>query len=98
MLPLVGKFFLTGGYGGIYVYTAELFPTALRNYGIGICSSVARLGGIAAPMIGLLRVYGVAIPYVTFGCLGLIGAMLCLLLPETLNKQLPDSVEEVMLP
>ena len=45
VLPLVGKFFLTGGYGGIYVYTAEIFPTVLRNYGVGICSSVARIGG-----------------------------------------------------
>jgi len=43
----------------------------------------------------LLRVYGAAIPYITFGALGIIGAMLCLLLPETLNKQLPDTVEEV---
>ena len=30
ILPLCGKFALTGGYGGIYVYTAELFPTTLR--------------------------------------------------------------------
>ena len=32
ILPLAGKFALTGGYGGIYVYSAELFPTALRLY------------------------------------------------------------------
>ena len=30
ILPLAGKFALTGGYGGIYVYTAELIPTNLR--------------------------------------------------------------------
>ena len=30
VFPLLGKFFLTGGYGGIYVYTAELFPTVMR--------------------------------------------------------------------
>ena len=30
VLPLFGKAALTGGYGGIYVYTAELFPTTIR--------------------------------------------------------------------
>ena len=30
ILPLLGKAALTGGYGGIYVYTAELFPTTIR--------------------------------------------------------------------
>ena len=30
VFPLAGKFALTGGYGGIYVYSAELFPTAIR--------------------------------------------------------------------
>ena len=35
VFPLLGKFFLTGGYGGIYVYTAELFPTVMRYYILG---------------------------------------------------------------
>ena len=30
IFPLAGKFALTGGYGGIYVYSAELFPTNIR--------------------------------------------------------------------
>lgn len=36
-LPQLGKFFLTAVYGGIYVYTAEIFPTTIKNSGIGIC-------------------------------------------------------------
>ena len=32
ILPLAGKFALTGGYGGIYVYSAELFPTQIRSF------------------------------------------------------------------
>ena len=31
VLPLIGKFALTGGFGGIYIYTAELFPTIIRS-------------------------------------------------------------------
>lgn len=91
ILPLAGKFALTGGYGGIYVYSAELFPTALRNSGIGLCSAVARIGGIAAPIVGMLPgVY----PYIIFGVIGLIGAALTLLLEEVLDKELPDTVAQ----
>ena len=39
-LPQLGKFFLTAVYGGIYVYTAEIFPTTIKNSGIGICRYV----------------------------------------------------------
>ncbi|CAG5109617.1 Oidioi.mRNA.OKI2018_I69.chr2.g4136.t1.cds [Oikopleura dioica] len=94
VLPLAGKFALTGAYGGIYVYSAELFPTALRNTGIGLCSSVARIGGICAPIVALLAVVNPSLPYIIFGVLGLTGAFLTLLLEETLDKVLPDTVEQ----
>ena len=35
----------------IYVYSAELFPTVMRNSGMGLCSLCARIGGILAPYI-----------------------------------------------
>lgn len=94
ILPLAGKFALTGGYGGIYVYSAELFPTVMRNSGIGMCSAIARIGGIAAPIVGMLSMFGASIPYIVFGILGLIGAVLTLCLEEVLDKELPDTVEE----
>ena len=39
----------------------------LRNAGIGLCSSVARIGGISAPLIALLDKFGASIPYIIFG-------------------------------
>lgn len=68
-LPQLGKFFLTAVYGGIYVYTAEIFPTTIKNQGIGICrwvrhhgnlflnpklSSIARIGGVASQIIEMI--------------------------------------------
>ena len=35
------------------MYTAEIYPTIVRNTAIGSCSMVARIGGIAAPYIAL---------------------------------------------
>jgi hypothetical protein len=36
------KFFASGSYNIIYIYANELFPTRIRNTGMGICSMVAR--------------------------------------------------------
>ena len=73
-----------------------IFDTlCFRNGGIGLCSSVARIGGICAPLIALLAMFGDAIPYIIFGALGLFGAFLTMFLPEVLDRKLPDTVEEV---
>ncbi len=45
------SFFMNGTYAGIYAYTPEVYPTAIRTTGMGVASSFGRLGGIAAPII-----------------------------------------------
>lgn len=41
------KFLASASYAIIYIYANELFPTNVRNTGMGICSMVARIGAIA---------------------------------------------------
>jgi MFS family permease len=40
------KFLASATYAIIYIYANELFPTNVRNTGMGICSMVARIGAI----------------------------------------------------
>jgi len=47
----IGKFSVSSAFSILYLYTAELYPTQVRNLGIGICSLFARIGGILAPII-----------------------------------------------
>ena len=54
MLTMIGKFAITSAFGIIYVFSAELFPTVIRNTGLGAASFWARIGGIVAPQIALL--------------------------------------------
>ncbi|GFO13865.1 hypothetical protein PoB_004037000 [Plakobranchus ocellatus] len=98
-LSLVGKFGITSAFAVIYVYSAELFPTVMRNSAIGLCSFTARIGGILAPYIGDLGKtvdgdLGIALPLIIFGSLDIVAGLLVLFLPETRNTVLPDTVED----
>ena len=44
IMIMVGRLFGAFGFGLVYLYTAELFPTKIRNTAIGTCSSIARIG------------------------------------------------------
>ena len=54
VLAMVGKFCITVSFGTIYLFSAEIFPTVVRNIGVSSCSFWARIGGMVAPYIGSL--------------------------------------------
>ena len=51
VLALIGKVGASAGFHLAYQYSAELFPTVVRNAGMGSCSCMARIGGIIAPFV-----------------------------------------------
>ncbi|CAJ1083733.1 solute carrier family 22 member 6-B [Xyrichtys novacula] len=93
-LAMVGKFGITASFAVIYVYTAEIFPTVLRQTGIGVSSMFARMGGVLAPIINMLHNTSPVTPLIIFGTSPLLGAVLALALPETAGRPLPDTVED----
>lgn len=66
-LTMLGKLAITASYGAIYVFSAEQFPTVIRNVGMGAASTVARFGGILAPYFILLSDYWTPLPMIIFG-------------------------------
>ncbi|XP_054847529.1 solute carrier family 22 member 13-like isoform X2 [Eublepharis macularius] len=57
---------------------------------LGLCSMCSRIGGILAPLAGLLDEIHPAISMVLFGSTSLVGGILCFFLPETRNRDLQD--------
>ncbi|RUS86167.1 hypothetical protein EGW08_006061 [Elysia chlorotica] len=88
ILAMVGKFGITASYGIIYLMAAEIFPTVIRNIGMGVASMSARIGGIVAPLILDLQSYSKPLPLVIFGGMSIFAGVLALLLPETAGKPL----------
>ena len=48
---MLGKVGIAAAYGIIYVWSAELYPTVVRNAGVGISSTFANLGAMIASYI-----------------------------------------------
>src|ERR1700754_1242662 len=87
------SFFMNGAFAGVYAYTPEVFPTAVRTTGTGSSSSFGRIGSVSAPIL-------VGLVYPVLGFLGvfamtttvlLIGACVVFFLGiETRNRSLED--------
>lgn len=93
-LAMLGKLAITSSYGTIYIFSAEQFPTVVRNVGMGAASTAARVGGILAPFSLLLVDVWQPLPLIIFGILSLLGGVLSSSLPETHNKKLPETIED----
>jgi hypothetical protein len=47
-----------GTFSCLYVYTPELYPTAVRSVGLALCNGFSRLGGFLAPFATVYLVEG----------------------------------------
>ncbi|XP_008286214.1 solute carrier family 22 member 5-like isoform X2 [Stegastes partitus] len=61
-LEMLGKYGLTTGTALVYVYTAELYPTVLRNTATGVCATLSRVGSCIAPFLFQLKSFGRPLP------------------------------------
>uniref|UniRef100_A0A0E0DIR7 H(+)/Pi cotransporter n=1 Tax=Oryza meridionalis TaxID=40149 RepID=A0A0E0DIR7_9ORYZ len=86
---VVGIFGMAATYNLLFIYTAELFPTAVRNAALGCTSQASQMGAILAPLVVVL---GERVPFALFGVSGLVGGFLVFCLPETKNKPMYDTM------
>ena len=66
-----------------------------RQTGMGLTALVGRLGGSLAPLAALLDGVWLSLPMLTYGGIALLAACTALLLPETKQAQLPETIQDV---
>eukprot|EP00057_Strongylocentrotus_purpuratus_P024812 XP_011679286.1 PREDICTED: organic cation transporter-like protein isoform X1 [Strongylocentrotus purpuratus] len=93
-VAMVGKFGIAGSWAIGLIYPFEILPTVTRSVGIGICSSASRVVAIATPLMLLLYDVWPPGPLVLQTIAALVTAALCLILPETRGKKLPETLED----
>ncbi|XP_039634190.1 solute carrier family 22 member 5-like [Perca fluviatilis] len=94
-LEMMGKFAVTTAFSIVYAYTAELYPTVVRNTAVGTCSMASRIGSIIAPYFIYLRSYSISLPYILMGSITALSGLLSLLLPESYGMPLPDTISHM---
>ncbi|XP_020813744.1 organic cation transporter protein-like [Drosophila serrata] len=90
----LGRFGGTVAYDAEAQYAAEIIPTSVRGRGVANIHVVGNAFAFFSSYIIFLGTFFKPLPSLIISFLLLIGAALCLTLPETLNKKLPQTLEE----
>ncbi|XP_077360531.1 solute carrier family 22 member 6 [Festucalex cinctus] len=94
-LACLGKAFTSASFTTVYLYTGELYPTIIRQTGMGLVSTMARVGSMAAPAVLILDEVFPALPSIVYGGAAVLASGFACFLPETLNVPLPDTIQDV---
>ncbi|XP_036448621.1 solute carrier family 22 member 7b.1 isoform X3 [Colossoma macropomum] len=95
VVAVLGKGLSEASFTTIFLYTTELYPTVLRQNGIGYNSFLARLGASISPLIMLLEDVWLLLPQMIFGMMAIISGLVACLLQETNNTRLPETIEDI---
>ncbi|XP_045487487.1 organic cation transporter protein-like [Pieris rapae] len=93
-LAILGRFAINISYNIGLQYAAELLPTVVRAQGVALIHIMGYVASILAPFVVYLATISPELPLLILGVLGIIGGFLCLLLPETMDTELPQTLAD----
>ncbi|NXW87992.1 S226A protein, partial [Alopecoenas beccarii] len=94
-LAVFGKGCLAASFNCVFLYTGELYPTVIRQTGMGLANTLARLGSIAAPLVQMAGEASPVLPFVIYGAAPVLSGLVAAFLPETRDTALPETLQDV---
>ncbi|KAJ2951125.1 hypothetical protein O0L34_g5514 [Tuta absoluta] len=91
---MVGKFAIGSTNMMLPIFTAELYPTVIRNLGVGASQVSAGLALICIPYLWKLAQINEHLPMVTIAAMTALGGAISLLLPETTGCSEPQPIPD----
>ena len=70
-------------------------PTTVRAAGVGSSSMVSKIGGTLSTTVAALADIHPAIPTLIFTVMAITSGALTVMLPETKDRKMPDSIDDV---
>lgn len=93
-LAMIGKFSISSTNVIVPIFTAELYPTTIRNVGVGANNVSAGIALILVPFLWDLKYIHATVPMALLGCCGIIVGLTVLFLPETSNLPLDATIKQ----
>ncbi|KAF7283147.1 hypothetical protein GWI33_001257 [Rhynchophorus ferrugineus] len=93
-LAICGRFAVNISYNIGLQYAAELLPTVVRAQGVALIHIMGYVASIVAPFVVYLANIDLALPLLILGVMGIAGGILALFLPETLDQELPQTLQD----
>ncbi|KAK3891632.1 hypothetical protein Pcinc_004479 [Petrolisthes cinctipes] len=93
-LAVTGRFLIAMSINVGQQYKVEVLPTVARGSGTGLIHILGNLSGFISPYVVYLSKIGHYLPYTILGLVSILGGSICVLLPETFNQILPDTLED----
>ena len=94
ILCMIAKFNCTATFYFYYLQAIELFPTCIRNTGLGFVGFVALMFGLVGPHVAALGIKDKRIPHGVMCLINLVAAIAATFLPETVGCDLPETLQE----
>ncbi|KAM6941172.1 solute carrier family 22 member 7-like [Lycodopsis pacificus] len=95
VVAVIAKGFSSASFATIVLYSSELYPTVIRQNGMGYNSFLARLGVAVVPLILLLDEVWKDLPQVVLCSAAILGVIVARTLSETRNRCLPETIEDI---
>ncbi|PZC72815.1 hypothetical protein B5X24_HaOG210560 [Helicoverpa armigera] len=93
-LAIMGRFAVNISYNIGLQYAAELLPTVVRAQGVALIHIMGYVASIVAPFVVYLANISQDLPLLILGVLGVAGGLLCLFLPETMDTEMPQTLQD----
>lgn len=93
-LAILGRFWINISYNIGLQYAAEVLPTVVRAQGVALIHIMGYVASILSPFVVYLDVVSSILPLLVLGVIGIVGGLVTLFLPETLDKDLPQTLQD----
>ncbi|XP_013200176.2 carcinine transporter [Amyelois transitella] len=94
ILAVTARFCVNMSCSATMQWTAEVLPVSVRGSGASIVHICGYVATVLSPYIVYLETYIYWLPMVMIGCISAIGGFIALLIPETANKDMPQTFED----
>ena len=90
VLLFCSMYVFASGFMMVAMYITELFPTRYRSLAMGVCNTIAKMGGLVSSTLLVVKSYTGVHPLLVVAGFSLSCSLAVLVLPETKGKELED--------